>query len=215
MKNIIPLLLLGIVLCNLEGVDVSTWDGYIDWGAVKGEVDFAILRAGYGKGSVDDQWENNYNNGHDAGMKLGAYWYSYAYSEDDARNEAYGFMNAFSGKRLEFPVYYDIEEPGIYQAGVANIIARAFCGVLEENRFYCGIYSSASFLEGYFESDVLEKYAIWVAQWEVSWPTYGGQWGIWQYTSEGTVSGIDDPADRDLAVIDYEPSIRENHLNGY
>ena len=99
-------------------------------------------------------------------------------------------------------------------AGIASDIARAFCGVLEENRYYCGIYSSKCALEDYFDDDVKTRYTIWLAEWDVPQPTYEGSYDVWQYGIK-TGPGICDDCVLDTGYLDFEPIMKEYHLNGY
>ena len=214
MKLILFISLLIVISCDeFPGIDVSKWDEDIDWPTVAQNNYFAIIRAGYGTGGSDEYFETNYAGAKAAGVRVGSYWYSYAGSTDDAANEAYSFMDALSGKSFEWPVYYDIEEQSIFDAGIASDIARAFCGVLEENRFYCGIYSSRCALEDYFDDDVKTRYTIWLAEWDVPEPYYEGSYDVWQY-GIGSMPGIGE-VDVDKGYLDFEPVMKANGLNGY
>ena len=157
MKLVTILLLFLGISCYYQGIDVSTWQDYIDWPSVSQSVYFSIIRAGYGTGGFDDFFEYNYQNAKANGVKVGAYWYSYAKSVSDAVQEANSFIQALKGKQFEWPVYYDIEEQSIFEAGIANDIAKAFCDVLEANKYYCGIYYSTYFLDTYFD-DLFDYY---------------------------------------------------------
>ena len=97
----------------MKGIDVSVHNGKIDWQKVRAAgIDFAILRAGYGRlaSQRDNRFKENYAGAKAAGIPVGAYWYSYAMSEDEARLEADVFLSVIKGKQFEFPVYYDVEE---------------------------------------------------------------------------------------------------------
>ena len=207
------LLILGIS-CVFQGLDVSVWQNYINWPTVAQYNHFAIIRAGYGIGYVDSYFETNYQNAKAAGVKVGAYWYSYAGSTNDAVQEAYSVINTLRGKQFEWPIYYDIEEQSIFNAGIASAIAKAFCQVLEANKYYCGIYSSASSLNSYFDSYVREKFTIWVAHWDAAQPSYYGPYGLWQYRV-GTTPGVNGQVDLDYGYIDFEPVMKQYGLNGY
>ena len=196
------------------GIDVSTWQGYITWPSVAQNNHFAIIRAGYGIGHTDDYFETNYANAKAAGVRVGAYWYSYASSESDAVQEANSIMALLAGKQFEWPIYYDIEEQSIFSAGIASAIAKAFCHTLEANKFFCGIYSSASALNSYFDDEVKTSFSIWVAHWDVDVPSYYGDYGVWQY-HVGYTEGVDGQVDLDYGYIDFEPIMKENGLNGY
>ena len=182
-------LILGASCLELAGIDVSTYQKTIDWKTVAKTKKFAIIRAGYGKETIDDYWEKNYKGAKAAGMKVGAYWYSYAKSEEDAKQEAKSFVKALEGKQLEWPVYYDIEEKSIFNNKLQNGIAKTFCEILQSHKYYCGIYSSSYPLTDKFDSDIKSKYTIWVAHYGVSKPSYSGDYGIWQ-TGYGKVNGV-------------------------
>lgn len=200
-----------------NGIDVSQWQGDINWGAVK--TDFAILRAGYGreKSQVDTKFEQNYNGAKAAGIPVGAYWYSYAMSTDEARVEAQAFINTIKGKQFEYPVYFDVEENKVFKLGmnaVSNIIS-AFCDEMEKAGYFVGLYMSASPLSTYVTQAVRNRYAIWVAHYGVSKPNYNGQYGMWQKSSQGSVSGINGYVDIDECYIDYPKQIKESGKNGF
>ena len=181
MKLIIILFLFFGISCDFKGIDVSAHEKYIDWPTTAPNVHFAIMRAGYGIGGFDDYFEYNYENAKANGVKVGAYWYSYASSVSDAEQEANSIIQALKGKQFEWPIYYDIEEQSIFDAGIANDIAKAFCDILEANKYYCGIYCSTYFLNTYFDDEVKNRYTIWLAEWEVEVPTYQGYYNVWQY----------------------------------
>ena len=85
----------------------------------------------------------------------------------------------------------------------------------KKKKYFCGIYSSANPLNNLFDEEVKTRFAIWVAHYDVDKPGYTGDWGIWQYSSKGSVDGISGNVDMDKAVIDYEPIIKKGHFNGY
>ena len=210
----IPILLLFVgISCWFQGVDVSTWQDYIDWPTLSQNTYFAIIRAGYGLGNIDNFFEYNYQNAKANGVRVGAYWYSYASSVSDAVQEANYFVQALNGKQFEWPIYYDIEEQSIFDAGITSDIARAFCDVLEANRYYCGIYSSTYTFNTYFDDDVKTKYTIWLAHWDVDVPSYDGPYDVWQY-GIGQMPGVGE-VDVDKGYLDFEPVMKENGLNGY
>ena len=123
-------------------------------------------------------------------------------------------MALLAGKQFEWPIYYDIEEQSIFSAGIASAIAKAFCHTLEANKFFCGIYSSASALNSYFDDEVKTSFSIQVAHWDVDVLSYYGDSGVWQY-DVGYTEGFDGQVDLDYGYIDFEPIMKENGLNGY
>ena len=214
MKFFIPILLFFGISCYFRGIDVSTYQGYITWPTVAQNNHFAIIRAGYGFGHIDDYYETNYANAKAAGVKVGAYWYSYASSTSDAVQEAQYAIRALKGKQFEWPIYYDIEEDSIFNAGIQNAIAKAFCEVLEANKYFCGIYSSASAFNYNFDDYTKTKFTVWVANWDVDVPSYKGSYGLWQY-KVGYTAGVNGQVDLDYGYIDFEPIIKANGFNGY
>ena len=214
MKYIILLILFISISCEFKGIDISTYQKTVDWSKVSQNNHFVIIRAGYGLGHIDKLYETHYANAKAAGLKVGAYWFAYATSVSVAQQEANYAVQALKGKQFEWPIYYDIEEESIFNAGIQNEIAKAFCETLEANKYYCGIYSSTNYLNNYFNDYVKEKFTIWVAHWDVEKPTYKGTYHVWQYTV-GSTPGISGRCDLDKGYLDFEPIMKENGLNGY
>lgn len=199
----------------MNGIDISKHNGSCDLAKAKQSgIDFAIIRAGYGKSvsQKDERFEENYKKAVDAGMHVGAYWYSYAKNVEEARQEAEACLQVIKGKKFDMPIYYDIEED--CNKPVANEIAKEFCSRLEAQGYFVGIYCSKSYIETYFNSFTRESYCMWVAQWANSC-TYSGQFGIWQYSDSGTVPGIAGNVDMNKCLIDYPSLITGKGFNGY
>ena len=199
------------------GIDVSQWQGDINWGAVK--TDFAILRAGYGRmaSQIDPKFERNYNGAKAAGIPVGAYWYSYAMSADEARVEAKVFIEALKGKQFEYPVYFDVEEQKALALGrdrVSEIII-AFLDEMENAGYFAGLYMSASHLTNLTTQYVKDRYAIWVAHYGVNKTTYTGQYGMWQYSSTGQMDGINGNVDMNECYVNYPAQIKADGRNGF
>ena len=202
---------------NLKGIDVSVWQGNnIDFNKVKANgISFVIIRAGYGKSVKDKYFETNYEKAKNAGLKVGAYWYSYANTVGDGIIEANGFLNAIKGKQFEYPVYYDIEEKDILNKGVdfCSSLADNFCKTLENAGYFAGIYTSTSYLPNFNES-IRTKYTLWVAEWG-SRCNYNERHGMWQYSSNGSVNGINGRVDMDVSYEDFEGAIKHDGLNDF
>lgn len=203
-----------------NGIDVSKHQGAIDWKKVKTSgVEFAILRAGYGKSisQKDPQFETNYKGVKAAGMPVGAYWYSYATTVEEAKQEAAVCLEVLKGKQLEYPIYFDIEENSQFRLGktACTAIAKAFLEEIESAGYFAGIYSSKSHLETYISEDLRKRYAVWVAHYGVSKTTYHGDFGIWQKSDAGKVSGIAGNVDLNECYVDYTTTIKTNGLNGF
>lgn len=203
----------------MKGIDVSKHNANINWSHVKSDgVQFAIIRAGYGKeiSQKDPQFENNYAGCKSNGIPVGAYWYSYAMSEAEAKQEAAVCLKVLSGKTFEFPIYYDIEEKKQFSLGKAKCtaIAKVFLETVEKAGYWVGLYSSKSFLESYFTDDIRKRYAMWVAQYNTRC-TYGGQYGIWQKSSSGKVYGISGNVDLNECSVNYPAAIKKAGKNGF
>lgn len=203
------------------GIDVSRWQGTVDWAKVKnsGKVDFAIMRAGYGKeyDQVDPSFHTNMKNAQAEGIPCGVYWYSYAMTAADAKQEAKVFLDTIKGYQFEYPVVFDIEDPTQMELTKTEVgqIIDAFCSAVEAEGYYCVLYSYASFLNSYVPAATLKKYDIWVAHTKVSKPDFTGDYGIWQYSHTGTVSGISGDVDMNYAYRDYPMIIKNGHYNGF
>lgn len=202
-----------------NGIDVSKHNGVIDWNDVKksGEVDFAILRAGYGKSisQKDIQFERNYAGAKAVGIPVGAYWYSYALTPAEAVAEALTFMKAIEGKKFEYPVWLDIEETSQFHTGKKNVSAmiRAFCTEMEKAGYWIGVYSSRSAIQSYFDDEVQKRYSIWAAEWANALHYEGA--AIWQRSEKGRIDGITGNVDLDISYVDYPTAIKEAGKNGF
>lgn len=203
-----------------RGIDVSRWQGNIDWAQAKksGLVDFAIIQAGYGKESnqVDEQFENNYKGCKANNIPCGAYWYSYATTVEDAEREANVCIATLKGKQFEYPIYFDIEEPR-QQLGMGKVsaIVSTFCNKLEAAGYWVGIYSNRSFLKTYITEELRRRYAVWIAEYDTMKPLYESPYGIWQKSSKGKILGISGNVDLNEGYVDYPSAIKSAGKNGY
>jgi len=206
---------------KLSGIDISYHNGDIDFSKLKSKVDFIIMRAGYGTKTSDSKeikFDIYYEEAKKYNIPIGTYWYCYAKTTEEALLEAKTFLNKVKGKKFEFPVYYDVEEPYVLKTGKENVnaIIKIFCEELEKNGYYPGIYCSANYLNNLISDEVKNKFEIWVAHWGVDKPNYKGKWGLWQYSSKGHFDDIHSEfVDLDTAIIDYEPIIKSMGKNGY
>ncbi len=192
-------------MANIKCIDVSTWQSNIDWKKVKAAgYGHAIIRAGFGRETtqVDNQFERNYKNAKAAGVKLGVYWYSYAVDKADAVKEANACLTVLKGKKLEMPVFFDMEESFMtkYSKSTLTGMAKAFCDTIKKAGFNSGVYSNLNWFTNYLDYNSLKKsYSIWLAQWS-SAPQLTCD--IWQYSSEGTVPGISGNVDMNIIYND-------------
>nr|DAP35711.1 MAG TPA: hypothetical protein [Caudoviricetes sp.] len=201
----------------LKGIDVSYAQGVIDWEKVKasGLVDFAILRAGYGRetSQVDTQFERNYAACKRLGIPVGVYWYSYATTAAEAEQEAKVCLQTIRGKQFEYPVAFDIEEARCLPQ--ADALCTAFCTTLENAGYYTAIYTFKSALESNFSAAVKNRYDIFLSHIGVQQTDYAGSYGLWQYSWTGCISGISGDVDLDYAYKDYPTMIQNAGLNGF
>ena len=207
------------MLTLTSGIDVSQWQGAIDWAKVKAAgVQFALLRAGYGDtlsypSQIDAQYERNYAECKRLGIPVGVYFYSYATTTEAAKREAQSCLALLKGKQFEMPIYYDVEEYSIFKSGKTGDISRAFISELEKAGYWVGIYTYRSAM-GYFPSDIKDKKAMAIAEYGDKL-NYSGQYGIWQNSSTWRVQGISGNVDHDYCYVDYPTLIKENGKNGY
>lgn len=203
----------------MRGIDVSKWQKKVDFNKAKDSgIGFAILRAGYGKEvkQKDVYFDANYNAAKAAGLPVGAYWYSYAKTIEDAKKEAQACISVLKGKQFEFPIYYDVEEQSQFAKGKNFIdsIITVFCDALESAGYYVGLYMSASPLKTYVSDSIKKRYSIWVAQYRITC-TYDGEFSIWQYSSKGKVPGISGNCDMNECYTDFPTIIVNNGFNGF
>ena len=204
---------------TMKGIDVSVHNGDIDWQKVKADgIEFAILRAGYGKlaSQKDQKFEQNYKNAKAVNFPVGAYWYSYAMNENEARQEADVFLSVIKGKQFEMPVYFDLEEKKQFDLGKEKVsaIMRAFLEKVESAGYFTGLYGSASSLTTHTADDIKSRYTIWLAHW-VNQTNYSSAYAIWQYSSKGKVAGINGNVDLDICYKDFSTVIKNKGLNGW
>lgn len=200
---------------KLKGIDVCGYQGKIDFKKVKADgVDFVIVKAGYSTSTVET-WETNFANAKNSGLKVGAYWYSYATTIEQGVNEAKAFIKALKGKQLDFPVYLDLEEKSQFDKGkeFCTALVEAFCGELEKAGYYAGVYCSTYWFTNFVDEKIREKRPAWIADYRGECG-YKGSYGIWQYDAD-YVPGVQYDCDRDWGYVDYSDYIKSNGLNGY
>ena len=201
----------------MYGIDISTHNGFIDWGKVKasGQVEFVILRCGFGREhprQADRQFERNYAECTRLGIPVGVYHYSYALSPEDAEKEAEFCLKLIKGKKLQMPVWYDIEEKSHVQRGNCDDLAKAFCGRLEAAGYFTGVYTFDSFARTNLTDKTKKRYAMWIAR-IGSEPKYS-DYGIHQYSWTGKIPGISGDVDMNFCKLNYPGVIVGKHFNG-
>lgn len=188
---------------KVTAIDVSYCQTGVDYNKVKNSgIDAVIIRAGFGKESYqkDSEFETHYKNAKKAGLAIGVYWYSYAYSVAEAKQEAKVCLECIKGKTLELPVYYDLEESGQTRLGMSLLtnIATTFCDEIKAGGYRAGVYSNLNWLNNYLDYERLRnKYSIWLAQWSSS-PSKTCD--IWQNADNGRINGINGNVDTDVII---------------
>lgn len=209
---------------TVKGIDVSKWQGDIDWNKVKADgVKFAMIRLGYGSADgnscgLDGYFEKNVANALKAGIDIGCYFYSYATSVAAAKKEAAYVVSVLQKYKgvFTYPVAFDLEDKtqqGLGKTVLTDMVI-AFGDAIEKAGFYCSLYSNLNWLKNYLDDSKLKRFDHWLAQW-ASAPTYTGAFGMWQSSSTGKVNGINGNVDTDIAYKDYPTIIKNAKLNGF
>jgi len=190
------------------GIDVSKWNGNIDWAAVKNSgVSFVIIRCGYRGSSTgalieDPKFRSNINGATAAGLKVGVYFFTQAISDVEAVEEASMVADLCSGHSLSYPVYLDVEGSNgrgdSIDAATRTTVCKAFCATMANAGYGTGIYANRTWLTSRINTSSLTGYKIWLAQYAAK-PTYSAtRYDMWQYTSKGSVTGISGRVDLDI-----------------
>lgn len=202
------------------GIDVSKWNGDIDWATVKstGMAGFAMIRASYGYEDTDPKLADNVRGCEENNIPYGFYHYLYAKNTMEAHMEAAYFLNVISGYSPEYPVVLDIEESfydGMSKEEVTDIVV-AFMEDLENAGYYAMIYSYAKFFDDNLIYDRIADYDIWVACWgdeEKLFENFSYHYGMWQYSETGRLDGIEEYVDLNYCYKDYKGTIKKYGLN--
>lgn len=197
-----------------KGIDISYCQPKVEWQKVT--ADFCIIQIGGGavRRQKDTMYESHYAGAKGRGIPVGAYWFTWARTVAEAEEEADICISLLKGKQFEYPIFLDLEQEAIYKTGKSNVsaIIRAFLSKVEKAGYWVGLYCNPDVLVHYCEADIPKRYSIWLAQWDVSAPTY--PCGIWQPNTAQT-AGFPEPVDQDVCYIDYPSQIKAKGLNGY
>jgi GH25 family lysozyme M1 (1,4-beta-N-acetylmuramidase) len=210
---------------GIKGIDVSSFQGGINWDAVKSAgYNFAMLKLGIGddlKNQDDKLFSYNVKECERVGLDWGAYLYSYALDIEDAQSEAQHILRVLKGLNPTYPIALDMEDADGYKSknGMPSNdmlvnICETVLSTLENAGYYACLYASKSWFENQLCSPELDCYDKWVAQWSDKC-TYVGSYGMWQYTDNESVSGIGGHVDADVAYKDYPSIMKTKGLNGF
>ncbi len=194
------------------GIDVSKWNGKIDWEAVKNSgVSYVIIRCGYRGSSQgmlieDPKFTENIKGASNAGLKVGVYFFTQAVDEVEAVYEASYVLDKIKNYKISYPVFLDVEASGgrgdKIDKETRTTVCKAFCQTIQNAGYTPGIYANKTWLTEKIDADALSAYKIWLAQYAAA-PTYTGRYDLWQYKSTGRVSGIDGNVDLNLSYLGY------------
>ncbi|MEY8312171.1 GH25 family lysozyme [Oscillospiraceae bacterium 42-9] len=173
-----------------NGIDISEFNGDVNIAALKGKVDFIIIRCGYGgdyESQDDSQYWANVRKCQEAGIPFGVYLYSYARNMEMAMSEARHTLRLIHGLRPLYGVWYDLEDASLPtgKALVDNVLA--YWTTIQQCGYYCGIYASLYWMEHRLNSPRLQGVDRWVAQWAPQLDYPGA--GMWQYSDRGVING--------------------------
>ena len=191
----------------MKCIDVSEFQGKIDWNKVKADgVLGVIIRAGYGNNNIDERFYDNIKGAISVGMNIGIYWFSYAYDNDMATNEADCCVKLLEKYKdhITLPVFFDWEydsrkyarkngvDPSV---NLLSTMTRAFCERIEKLGYTAGYYLNLDYSKNYYNENILMNFKRWFARYIKSEQK---DCYMWQYTSDGSVDGIDGPVDMDI-----------------
>ena len=201
-----------VVGSGTMGIDVSKWNGSIDWNAVKNSgVSYVIIRVGYrgsSQGALieDSTFKTNIKGATAAGLKVGVYFFTQAVDEVEAVQEASMVLDRISGYKISYPVFLDVESSGgrgdKIDSATRTAVCKAFCSTIQNAGYTAGIYANKTWLTNKMDAGSLSSYKIWLAQYAAS-PTYTGRYDLWQYKTTGKVSGISGNVDLNLSYLGY------------
>lgn len=196
------------------GIDVSKYNKDINWTAVQEDgVDFAIIRCGYRGSSSgalveDPYFEENIRGANANGVSAGIYFFTQATNEIEAVEEASMVLTLCREYNVEYPILIDTEGAGglgradNLSKDERTAICRAFCETIESAGYIAGVYASRNWLNNCLEVKELDDYVIWLAEYRAV-PEYSGKYELWQYTSSGSVNGIEGRVDLNMSYLGY------------
>lgn len=186
-------------MTKLKGIDISEHQGVINWEQVKGNIDFVMLRAGYGRNNIDKQFIRNISECNRLNIPVGVYWFSYAHDVAGAKAEANYVLEAIKPYRIDYPVSYDLEYDTLRYASqqgytidkrIATDMVNAFCFTIEQAGYKAMNYANPDFINNkFYQSEI--NYPLWLAWYGVSEDkakTYNC--AMWQYSESGSIYGI-------------------------
>ena len=207
---------------NWNVIDISKYQDDIDWDKLRDEdVSAIIIRLGFRATRTkviyeDEKFLEHYNKAKENGFHVGCYFYSGATTNIEAIEEANYIVNYIKNNNLDFdmPVYWDVEDNIIKDTGKNNIckMTKEFFSVMDFAKIYTGVYTSSSWMQDFFDPSLFSGHALWVADWR-GYCGYSGDYGMWQYTENGSVAGIAGDVDKNYCYINYPLFIPDFNFN--
>lgn len=201
---------------NKTGVDISCYDDNIDYEELIRNINFAIIRVGYGVSYMPDEQKDSLLDSHYNQLYgrtlVGAYYYAYANEYGEGRKEAENCLKYLNGRKLDLPIYYDIEDSSVINIDRQTLtdIIKEFCETIEANGYRAGVYASRSVFDNNFYKDQLSQYSLWVASYGNNTGSvpggdedlYKGQYNLWQYSSVVSTPGLNRQGDANIMYDD-------------
>ena len=191
------------------GIDISYYQTNIDYDRLIENIDFAILRVGFGVNYLptsqkDRQFENHYN-GLNGKVPIGVYYYAYANAVGEGKKEAENCLRYLGNKKLDLPIYYDVEDNSM---NYINEVAREFVDTIKAAGYEAGIYCNLNWARNKIDLSKFQDCSIWIAMYgsnngQIPDNTPPINYNLWQYTSVGKLDGINGNVDINIANDDY------------
>ena len=205
-----------------KGIDVSKWNGTIDWNSVKSSgIDYVIIRGGFGSSTVDSKFKTYIEGAKNAGLKIGVYWFSYASTPEKAALEAKKCLETVSPYKnsITYPIFFDYEYDSVKYANSTGVnitkysatqIANAFINTIKASGYDTGIYTNKNFSDTYFTDELINSTNLWIAQYNTA-NTFNKSYSMWQYSEKGMVPGISSYVDLNYTYF----KTSKNNTNTY
>lgn len=203
-------------------IDVSRWDENVDFNGWKNKHDLwgVIVKAGGNETRLgrykDPKYEEHYRNAKNAGLHVGAYYYTVVTSIDEARKDAQHLIELLKGHDFDLPIYMDVEDPRQFTLSKRQLtdVIKTFCDTLRDSGYYAGLYIQGSAWLNNVVTDELRDYANWIAWWRSRWPSEAGDIGLWQQgtmnynTGDVQYDDVSGYTDLDWCIVDYPSRIK-------
>lgn len=182
------------------GIDVSAWQGKINWDLVKSSNrgEFAMLRMGYGTKSMDAQYKRNAQECERLNIPIGGYWFIYAANDTEAQQNAIACLNAAKGHKFDYPICADLEYDSITYAAKRGVVVtkeiasrwvKIFLDTIKKAGYSVANYTNLDYYKRMFTTEINNRYDVWFAYWGSATQLSNAS-ALWQYSSKGSVAGI-------------------------